>query len=76
MVPCLLQVLAEHKTIVSFFQQFHADEDGPFGITAACLETFVKSCAGYCVIMYILGVGDRWVITQMSTFSMIFLSAF
>jgi hypothetical protein len=56
----LLQVLAEHKSIVSFFQQFHADPEGPFGITAACLETFVKSCAGYCVIMYILGVGDRY----------------
>lgn len=55
------QVLAEHKSIVSYFQKFHADVEGPFGITAACLETFVKSCAGYCVIMYILGVGDRYV---------------
>ncbi|KAH9554610.1 hypothetical protein CY35_08G072300 [Sphagnum magellanicum] len=55
----LAQVLADHKTIVSYFHQFHPDEEGPFGITAACLETFVKSCAGYCVIMYILGVGDR-----------------
>ena len=58
----LLQVLAEHKSIVSFFQQFHADAEGPFGITGACLETFVKSCAGYCVIMYILGVGDRYAV--------------
>ena len=23
------------------------------------MDTYVKSCAGYCVIMYILGVGDR-----------------
>lgn len=57
------QVLAEHKTIVNYFQQFHPDEDGPFGISSSCLETFVKSCAGYCVIMYILGVGDRCVKT-------------
>jgi len=31
---------------------------GP-GIDPNVLETFVKSCAGYCVTMYLLGVGDR-----------------
>ncbi|AQK52127.1 Phosphatidylinositol 3-kinase VPS34 [Zea mays] len=55
----LAQILSEHRSITSYLQKFHPDEDGPFGITAQCLETFIKSCAGYSVITYILGVGDR-----------------
>ncbi|KAL6610165.1 hypothetical protein ACP70R_040134 [Stipagrostis hirtigluma subsp. patula] len=42
----LAQILSEHRSIGSYLQKCHPDEDGPFGITSKCLETFIKSCAG------------------------------
>jgi phosphatidylinositol 3-kinase len=31
------QILSEHRSITSYLQKFHPDEDGPFGITAQYL---------------------------------------
>ncbi|WVZ98390.1 hypothetical protein U9M48_043844 [Paspalum notatum var. saurae] len=62
----LSQIIAHHHSIRSYLHKFHPDEDGPFGISAQCLETFIKSCAGYSVITYIMGVGDRPLYIQQS----------
>ncbi|KAG0189301.1 Phosphatidylinositol (PI) 3-kinase [Apophysomyces sp. BC1034] len=58
----LAAVLNEHQNnVLSFFRQHHPDS-GPnsiYGIEANVMETYIRSCAGYCVITYLLGVGDR-----------------
>jgi len=43
------------KDIRKFFSKFNAR---PHDLQRV-LDTFVKSCAGYCVITYLLGIGDR-----------------
>ena len=56
----LAQVIKENSgDIRRYLQALHPDAAAPNGIEPHVLETFVKSCAGYCVTMYVLGVGDR-----------------
>ena len=56
----LAQVLADHRgDIRRYLQQLHPNQSAPYGIEPEVLDTFIKSCAGYCVAMYLLGVGDR-----------------
>lgn len=50
---------ANGGSILNFFRKHHPCETGPFGIAAEIMDTYIKSCAGYCVITYLLGVGDR-----------------
>ncbi|XP_019493441.1 PREDICTED: phosphatidylinositol 3-kinase catalytic subunit type 3 [Hipposideros armiger] len=53
------EVLDTEGSIQNFFRKYAPSENGPYGISAEVMDTYVKSCAGYCVITYILGVGDR-----------------
>ncbi|KAG7092293.1 hypothetical protein E1B28_008655 [Marasmius oreades] len=47
--------------IINYFRASYPDEGsvGTAGVEPAVVDTFVRSCAGYCVLTYILGVGDR-----------------
>lgn len=49
----------EDRSIQNYFRRHAPCESAPLGISPEVMDTYVKSCAGYCVITYILGVGDR-----------------
>ena len=55
----IADVLTAEGSIQNYFRKHNPSETGPHGIQAEVMDTYVKSCAGYCVITFILGVGDR-----------------
>ncbi|KAG5995852.1 hypothetical protein E4U43_002955 [Claviceps pusilla] len=44
---------------LAYLRHHNPDDKQPLGVRQETLDTYIKSCAGYCVITYILGVGDR-----------------
>ncbi|KAF2086545.1 phosphatidylinositol 3-kinase [Saccharata proteae CBS 121410] len=47
------------NVILAYLRANNPDENAPLGIRKETMDTYVRSCAGYCVITYLLGVGDR-----------------
>jgi len=50
---------APNNPVQDYLRTFNYDADAPYMIRKEAMDTYVKSCAGYCAITYILGVGDR-----------------
>nr|XP_002128077.1 phosphatidylinositol 3-kinase catalytic subunit type 3-like [Ciona intestinalis]XP_026691217.1 phosphatidylinositol 3-kinase catalytic subunit type 3-like [Ciona intestinalis] len=53
------EVLANEGSIQNFFRKHQPNDKASYGIEPVVMDLYVKSCAGYCVITYLLGVGDR-----------------
>ena len=51
---------AKYKgSILAYLRANNPDTSADLGVRGSTMDTYVKSCAGYCVITYLLGVGDR-----------------
>ena len=54
------QILSENNnSILEYFQKVAPSKGTKYDVDPDVIQTYVRSCAGYCVITYLIGVGDR-----------------
>ena len=61
-IPSMSLAAASTKykgSILAYLRANNPDTTTDLGVRKETMDTYVKSCAGYCVITYLLGVGDR-----------------
>ena len=57
----LAAIASKHRqpAILNYLRQHNPDDRAPLGVRKEVMDSYIKSLAGYCVITYLLGVGDR-----------------
>ena len=62
-VPSITLGAAQNKYsgnyILGYLRANNPDKKADLGVRKEAMDTYIKSCAGYCVVTYLLGVGDR-----------------